>query len=94
MTREGEVHGVRTADTEVYYMAGKQLAALAQRLLDAGWPANAPASVVSRAGWPDQLHSEHPLAALGEAALLHAGRPTVVAVGAGAGPIAAPAAKP
>jgi len=50
----------------------------------AGWPADAPVSVVSRAGWPDALASDHALAGLGEAALLHAGRPTVVVVGAGA----------
>ena len=92
MTREGEVRAVRTADTEVFYMAGKQLAALSRRLLGAGWPPGTPASVVSRAGWPDQLHSEHPVEALGQAAMLHAGRPTVVTVGAGAGPIAGAAA--
>jgi len=42
--------------------------------------------VVSRAGWPDSLASQHPLQALAQAALLHAGRPTVVTVGAGALP--------
>ena len=72
------------ADTEVFYMAGKQLGALARKLVAAGWPADAPVSVVSRAGWPDALASDHALAGLGEAALLHAGRPTVVVVGAGA----------
>jgi uroporphyrin-III C-methyltransferase len=70
-------------------MAGKQLAALARRLLAAGWDGETPASVVSRAGWPDQLHSEHTVATLGHAAMLHAGRPTVVTVGAGAAPIVA-----
>ena len=40
--------------------------------------------MVSRAGWPDQLASDHTVATLGRAALLHAGRPTVVTVGAGA----------
>ena len=84
MTREGELQAGKRADTEVFYMAGKQLGALARRLLQAGWPADAPCSVVSRAGWPDQLHSEHPVADLARAALLHAGRPTVVSVGAGA----------
>jgi len=87
MTREGSVHASRTADTEVFYMAGRQLAALSRRLLAQGWPGDAPVSVVSRAGWPDMLHSDHTLAALGGAALLHAGRPTVVIVGAGAAPI-------
>ena len=84
MTREGALQVGRRADTEVFYMAGKQLGALARRLVAAGWPGDAPALVVSRAGWPDRLHSEHTVAELGHAALLHAGRPTVVTVGAGA----------
>jgi len=91
MTREGAVHASRSADTEVFYMAGKQLAALSRRLLAAGWPADTPASVVSRAGWPDQLQSDHRVDALGGATVLHAVRPTVVTVGAGAAPLAAPA---
>ena len=88
MTREGALHAGRSADTEVYYMAGKQLAALARRLLASGWPEGTPVSVVSRAGWPDQVHSDHRLAELGSAAMLHAGRPSVVTVGAGAAPLA------
>ena len=68
-------------------MAGRQLAALAPRLLDAGWKPDTPASVVSRVGWPDELHSDHDIATLGHAAVLHAGRPSVVTVGAGARPI-------
>jgi uroporphyrin-III C-methyltransferase len=93
MTREGQMrveprHG-QSADTEVYYMAGRQLAALGRRLLAAGWPADTPVCVVSRAGWPDQLSSDHRPGGLGEAALLHAGRPTVVTVGAGARPVQA-----
>lgn len=90
MTREGDVRAVRTADTEVFYMAGRQLAALARRLAAAGWSADTPALVVSRAGWPDQIASEHRLATLAEASLLHSGRPTLVTVGVGAtavGPI-------
>jgi len=75
------------ADTEVYYMAGRRLARLGRRLRARGWPADAPVSVVSRAGWPDELHSDHALHALGCAALLHAGRPTVVTVGVGATPL-------
>jgi uroporphyrin-III C-methyltransferase len=90
MTHQGAVQAARTADTEVFYMAGKQLAALSRRLLAAGWPADTPASVVSRAGWPDQLHSQHLIAALADATVLHAGRPTVVAVGAGAAPLPMP----
>ena len=90
MTREGALHATRTADTEVFYMAGKQLAALSRRLAKAGWPADTPASVVSRAGWPDQLQSDHRVDRLGDATVLHAGRPTVVTVGAGAAPLAVP----
>ena len=84
MTREGALHASRSADTEVFYMAGRQLAALSRRLLAAGWPQDTPVSVVSRAGWPDQLDSDHRLATLAQASLLHAGRPMVVIVGAGA----------
>jgi uroporphyrin-III C-methyltransferase len=88
MTREGTLNAGRTADTEVFYMAGKQLAALSRRLMSAGWPADAPTSVVSRAGWPDQLQSDHTVETLARASMLHAGRPTVVTVGAGAVAIA------
>jgi uroporphyrin-III C-methyltransferase len=87
MTREGRLQAGRHADTEVFYMAGRQLAKLGRQLLAAGWPADAPVCVVSRAGWADQLGSDHPVAGLAEAALLHAGRPTVVTVGAGAKPV-------
>ncbi len=84
MTQSGDLRAARTADTEVFYMAGRQLAALGRRLLQAGWAADTPVLVVSRAGWPDQLHSDHLAGTLGEAAVLHAGRPTVVTVGVGA----------
>ena len=94
MTREGELHASRSADTEVFYMAGRQLGALSRRLADAGWPADTPTLVVSRAGWPDQIASDHSVASLGEAALLHSGRPTVVTVGAGARPVAGSAHRP
>jgi uroporphyrin-III C-methyltransferase len=86
--------GRRHADTEVFYMAGKQLGALARKLIAAGWPTDALVSVVSRAGWPDELASDHALAGLGEAAVLHAGRPTVVVVGAGARKIAVSPPRP
>ena len=65
-------------------MAGRQLAALSRRLLAAGWPADTPACVVSRAGCADALVSSHRLDALNQAAMLHAGRPTVVTVGVAA----------
>ncbi|HET9976247.1 MAG TPA: uroporphyrinogen-III C-methyltransferase [Burkholderiaceae bacterium] len=84
MTREGDLRAARSADTEVFYMAGRQLGTLARRLAAAGWPADTPVLVVSRAGWPDQIASEHRVATLAEAALLHSGRPTVVTVGVGA----------
>jgi len=88
MTRTGELQATRTADTEVFYMAGRQLGALGRRLRQAGWSADTPVLVVSRAGWPDQLSSDHHVGALAEAGVLHAGRPTVVTVGVGAAPIA------
>jgi uroporphyrin-III C-methyltransferase len=84
MTRTGELRATRHADTEVFYMAGRQLGALSRRLVDAGWPGETPVLVVSRAGWPDQIASDHRVATLAEAALLHSGRPTVVTVGVGA----------
>ena len=91
MTREGRVHAGRqapNADTEVFYMAGRQLARLGRRLCQQGWDAATPVCVVSRAGWPDELHSDHRLDELARAALLHAGRPAVVTVGAGATAVA------
>lgn len=88
MTRTGDLQcgmgpGQR-ADTEVFYMAGRQLAPLSKGLLDAGWPADTEVSVVSRAGWPDMRHTQHTVGTLDEASLVHAGRPTLVIVGAGA----------
>jgi uroporphyrin-III C-methyltransferase len=87
MTRDGELRASRSADTEVFYMAGRQLGALARRLVQAGWPADTPVLVVSQAGRPDQLASDHRIATLAAASVLHAGRPTVVTVGAGAAPV-------
>lgn len=89
MTREHAVQAGRSADTEVYYMAGRKLAELSRRLVAAGWPAETPALVVSRALWPDQLTTEHTLATLGDAAARHADRPAVVTVGVGATALAA-----
>ena len=87
MTRTGDLHACRSADTEVFYMAGKQLGVLGPQLLAAGWGAEAPVLVVSRAGWPDQRVSEHQVGTLAEAATTHEDRPTIVTVGAGALPI-------
>ena len=84
MTQSGELRAARSADSEVFYMAGRQLAALSRQLLQASWPAGTPVCVVSRAGWPDQLISDHRVGTLALAAVLHAGRPTVVTVGAAA----------
>lgn len=88
MTRTGDLQcgmgpGQR-ADTEVFYMAGRQLAPLSKGLLEAGWPGDTEVSVVSRAGWPDMRHSLHTVATLDDASAIHAGRPTLVIVGAGA----------
>jgi uroporphyrin-III C-methyltransferase len=88
MTRSGHTRVVHHADTEVFYMAGRQLGALSRALHAAGWPSDTPVSVVSRAGWPDTLHSQHSVANLPSATVLHAGRPTVVTVGTGAGIVA------
>jgi uroporphyrin-III C-methyltransferase len=93
MTSTGDLNGRRTADTEVFYMAGRQLATLSRSLVGAGWPADTPVCVVSRAGWPDQIASDHTVGRLGEACVLHAGRPSVVTVGVGA-TVVAPAAGP
>ncbi|MBX3621261.1 MAG: uroporphyrinogen-III C-methyltransferase [Rhizobacter sp.] len=90
MTRTGDLHASRSADTEVFYMAGKQLAALGRQLAQAGWHPDTPVSVVSRAGWPDVMHSTHTVAELSRAGLLHAGRPTIVTVGAGASALNTP----
>ena len=89
MTHLGTLQATRTADTEVFYMAGRQLGALSRRLREAGWPDDTPVCIVSRAGWPDAITSSHPVAALADAAVLHAGRPAVVTVGAGARPVEA-----
>ncbi len=91
MTRTGDLQcgmgpGQR-ADTEVFYMAGRQLAPLSKGLLDAGWPGDTEVSVVSRAGWPDMRHTVHTVATLDDASSVHAGRPTLVTVGAGASAI-------
>ena len=84
MTSDAGLGAGRHADTESFYMAGKQLAALSRRLVEAGWPDATPALVVSRAGWPDQIATEHSVATLGDATVLHSGRPTIVTVGIGA----------
>jgi uroporphyrin-III C-methyltransferase len=96
MTHLGTLHATRTADTEVFYMAGRQLAQLASHLQQAGWPDATPVAVVSRAGWPDALLTEHTVATLADAGPAHSGRPAVVSVGAGAaavGPTAGHAAE-
>lgn len=87
MTQTGELQASRSADTEVFYMAGRQLAALGRQLLAAGWAADTPVSVVSKAGCVDALSSDHRVDTLAAASLLHKGRPTVVVVGAGARPL-------
>lgn len=94
MTRQGTLQAGRRADTEVFYMAGRRLGALGRALRQAGWPADTPVNVVSHAGWPDAVASDHGLLDLAAAAVLHAGRPTVVTVGAGARALPRPSACP
>ena len=84
MTRDGGCVAGRHADTEVFYMAGKQLAALARRLLAAGWPTDTPGSSCRAPAGPTRWPATTPSARSARAAMLHAGRPTVVIVGAGA----------
>ena len=84
VTHAGTVQAGRRADTEVFYMAGQRLAELSRRLLAAGWPADTPVLVVSRALWPDQIASDHTVATLPAASVLHSARPAVVTVGVGA----------
>lgn len=84
MTAQCDLQAGRRAETEVFYMAGRQLAALSRRLREAGWPADTPVSIVSRAGWPDSVVSSHRVDTLAEGVLLHSGRPAVVTVGVGA----------
>jgi uroporphyrin-III C-methyltransferase len=79
------------SDSIVYYMAGKQLPALARQLSKQGWAQSTPVCVVSRASCIDELHSSHSVDTLAQASLLHKGRPTVVIVGAAAVSIDAPA---
>jgi uroporphyrin-III C-methyltransferase len=88
VTQAGAVQADRRADTEVYYMAGQRLAELSRRLLAAGWPAEAPVLVVSRALWPDQIASDHTVGTLASASVLHSARPAVVTVGVGAAALA------
>ncbi len=90
MTQLGELQAARSADTEVFYMAGRQLGPLGRKLIEAGWPADTPVSVVSKAGCVDALASDHRVDSLAAASLLHKGRPTVVTVGAGAKALALP----
>ena len=94
MTQDGRLTAQRTADTEVFYMAGKQLAALSRKLIDAGWPAGTPVCVTSNASAADVLSSDHTVSCLASASMLHHGRPTVVAVGAGATALIKPTQAP
>ena len=90
MTKQGKVRASRASDSEVFYMAGKQLGTLSRQLIVQGWAADTAVLVVSRAGWPDELCSQHRVDTLPQATVLHAGRPTVVSVGAAAEPVASP----
>lgn len=76
-----------SADSAVFYMAGRQLGRLTRQLMAAGWSPDTAVCVVSRAGHPDALVSEHRLQELPQAALVHTGRPTVVTLGCAAAPL-------
>jgi uroporphyrin-III C-methyltransferase len=90
MTADAGLHaGVRHADTEVFYMAGRQLGTLARQLQASGWAGDTPVCVVSRAGCADAVASDHRLDGLAAASVLHAGRPAVVTVGIAARAVAA-----
>jgi uroporphyrin-III C-methyltransferase len=94
MTLQHALQAGHHADTEVFYMAGQQLAALSDSLQACGWPKDTAVSVVSRAGCADAQFSTHTVGSLAQAAALHAGRPAVVTVGVGATPAStAPAAR-
>ncbi|MCO5978048.1 uroporphyrinogen-III C-methyltransferase [Ideonella oryzae] len=89
MTLQHALQAGHHADTEVFYMAGQQLVALADSLQACGWPLATAVSVVSRAGCADAQVSAHTVGSLAQAAALHAGRPAVVTVGVGATPATA-----
>jgi uroporphyrin-III C-methyltransferase len=82
------------AGTEVHYMAGRQLPALSAQLARRGWAAETPVTVVSCAGSPQALVTQHTVAGLASARWAHATRPTVVTVGVGAEPLRRPGAPP
>jgi uroporphyrin-III C-methyltransferase len=76
--------GPARPDTQVFYMAGRQMPALARSLRQAGWPAETAVVVTSRAGCADSIASRHTLATLESASVRHAGRPAVITLGVGA----------
>lgn len=92
MTEARHLQAERSADSAVFYMAGRQLANLARKLADAGWRDDTPVLVVSRAGAADEIASDHTVATLPAAAMLHAGRPAVVFTGVAALPVSRPSA--
>jgi uroporphyrin-III C-methyltransferase len=87
MTRDGAPPMFRRADTEVFYMASRQIDALRTRLLADGWPAATPVNIVSSIGLPVQVVSDHVLGDLSLASTRHAGGPTMVVIGIGATPV-------
>ena len=85
-TGHTEQVSVPQADTLVYYMAAARLAAVAQRVLACGRPAETPVALVRNASRPEQSVTR---LTLGEAARLPAPEPPLVAViGPGAAPLA------
>ncbi len=87
MTESLKLEAERRADSAVFYMAGRQLPRLAHKLAEAGWASDTPVLVVSNAGTADERSTDHTVATLPEAALVHEGRPTVVVAGVAALPV-------
>lgn len=84
-----DARALHRPDTQVFYMAGRQMTALARSLREAGWPLDTPVLVVSRAGCADSITSRHTLLNLDSASVRHAGRPAIITLGVGAESLAA-----
>ncbi|MCU0928660.1 MAG: SAM-dependent methyltransferase [Burkholderiaceae bacterium] len=87
LTRRGRGRSVSLTTAVSARADGTPSLALSRQLLAVDWAADTPVCVVSRAGCVDELASDHTVASLVEASMLHAGRPAVVTVGVGAAPL-------
>ena len=81
--------GQQLAKIAARCMAGQKLAILAEQLLQVGWSVETPVLLVSDAGTRQEQASETTVGRLASAGERHAGRPTIVIVGAGARPVLA-----